>query len=97
MTDSVHTHISNGGRVVIPAEYRKKLGLEEGEPVTVSMDEFGIRISTPFLALRRLQALAAKRVPKGKVVSDELIAERRAEAKREMAETVRHGKNPTKK
>ena len=92
MTDNVHTHISNGGRIVIPAEYRKKLGLEEGEAVTVSMDEFGIRISTPRLALRRLQALAAKRIPKGRLVSEELIAERRAEAKRELAEMKRHGK-----
>jgi AbrB family looped-hinge helix DNA binding protein len=92
MTDSMQTHISNGGRVVIPATYRKSLGLSEGEAVTLSMDEFGIRISTPRLALRRLQALAAKRIPKGRLVSEELIAERRKEAKRERAEMKRHGK-----
>ncbi|MDE3036928.1 MAG: AbrB/MazE/SpoVT family DNA-binding domain-containing protein [Pseudomonadota bacterium] len=92
MTNGIQTRISNGGRIVIPAMYRKSLGLSEGEPVTLSKDEFAIRISTPRLALRRLQALAAKRIPKGRRVSEELIAERRAEAKRELEEMKRYGK-----
>lgn len=83
MTDNVQTHISNGGRVVIPIEFRKILGLGEGDMVTVSMDAFGIRISTPRLALRKLQSLALKKIPKGKRISDELIADRRKEARRE--------------
>ena len=79
---NVHTHIGGGGRIVIPAEYRKKLGMGEGDEVIVSCDTNGIRISTPEMALKQLQHIARTRLKKrGKhSVVDAFIAERRREA-----------------
>jgi AbrB family looped-hinge helix DNA binding protein len=93
---TTQTRIGGGGRIVIPAEYREKLGMREGEEVTLTLDDFGVRVSTARLALRHLQELAKTRVPKGKRVSDELIAERRAEARRELAEMKPRGRRSKK-
>ncbi len=85
MTEHIHTHISNGGRVVIPVEYRKKLGLAEGDAVTLTLDEYGIRIISPRMALQQLQKIAQERTAperRGTIV-DEFIAERRKEAENE--------------
>jgi AbrB family looped-hinge helix DNA binding protein len=79
---STHTKIGGGGRVVIPAEYREKLGLKEGDTVSLRLDESGIRISTARLAIKRIQEIAKKLVPPGVSLADELIAERREQAKR---------------
>jgi len=43
----VKTKISEGGRVVIPAEYRKQLGLEVGDEVIIRFVDGEIRIFTP--------------------------------------------------
>lgn len=85
MTEHIHTHISNGGRIVIPAKYRKKLGLDEGDIVTLALDDYGLHIMTPEMALRRLQAIADERIPKEErgTIVDEFIAERHKEAENE--------------
>jgi AbrB family looped-hinge helix DNA binding protein len=81
---SVETaQISENGRIVIPAAYRKAMGLKGGEVVTIRMDEEGLHIQSRAQAIKRAQAVVRKYVPKGVSLVDELIAERRREAKRE--------------
>lgn len=83
MRTNVRTKVTQGGRIVIPAEMRKKLGIEIGEDVNLSMENDSLNISTSENALRRLQK-TAQTVAKGKIsVVDELIADRRREAKNE--------------
>jgi AbrB family looped-hinge helix DNA binding protein len=77
------TRVSEGGRVVIPAEYRKALGLNPGDEVVLLLEEGGIRILTPREAARRAQALVRSHIPAGRKLADELIAERRQEARDE--------------
>ncbi len=77
------TKVDRHGRIVIPAEYRRALGLREGDPVTVQLDDGELRILTRAQAIRRAQEILAKYVPPGRSLVDELIAERRAEAARE--------------
>jgi AbrB family looped-hinge helix DNA binding protein len=77
------TRVSEGGRVVIPAEYRKALGLNPGDEVVLFLEEGGIRILTPREAARRAQAVVRSYIPAGRRLADELIAERRQEARRE--------------
>lgn len=77
------TKMAAGGRVVIPSEYRHALGIEPGDELILSLEENTVRISTPAEAIKRAQALVRRHVPKGRKLSEELIAERRAEAKRE--------------
>ena len=77
------TKVDRHGRIVIPAEYRRALGLREGDPVMVQLDDGELRILTRAQAIRRAQEIVAKYVPPGRSLVDELIAERRAEAARE--------------
>jgi AbrB family looped-hinge helix DNA binding protein len=64
-------------RTVIPAEYRKALGLNPGDEVVLLLEEGGIRILTPREAARRAQAVVRGYSPAGRRLADELIAERR--------------------
>jgi AbrB family looped-hinge helix DNA binding protein len=79
-----HTaHVSSGGRVVIPAKLRKAIGLRTGDTVIIRLTEDGLVITTPERAVRAAQALVRKYVPGDQRLGDELIAERRREAKQE--------------
>ena len=81
---SVETaHVSENGRIVIPAAFRKAMGLKGGEVVTIRMDEDGLHIQSRAQAIKRAQAIVRKYVSADRSLSDELIAERRLEAKRE--------------
>lgn len=75
--------IGEGGRLVIPAECRKELGINVGDDVIVHAEDQELRIYTLREAARRAQAIVRQYVPEGYSLVDELIAERRAEAERE--------------
>ena len=72
--------VAEGGRIVIPAEYRKRLGVQVGDDVILQLDDGEIRLFTMREAIRRAQAMVRRYVPEGVSLVDELIAERRAEA-----------------
>ncbi len=75
--------MSEGGRVVVPAEIRKALGLKEGDTVLWEMIDGEARMTTKLQRMRKAQELVRQYVPEGVSLVDELIAERRAEAERE--------------
>jgi len=79
-SNSISTKVTDGGRIVIPAEYRRALGLNVGDDVVLSLEAGEIRILSRKEALGRAKALVRKYVPEGAVLSDELLAERRREA-----------------
>jgi antitoxin PrlF len=79
----VKSRIDQGGRVVIPAEYRRALGLRAGEEVILQLEDGEIRMLSLSEAIRRAQALVRQHVRDGRSLSDELIAERKAEVARE--------------
>ena len=82
--DVLTTKMTEGGRIVIPAEIRKKLGFEIGETFSLEIDkDDSVRISSRSQALRRAQRLFRKYVPEGVPVVDQFIAERRKEAENE--------------
>jgi AbrB family looped-hinge helix DNA binding protein len=76
--------VSEGGRVVIPAELRAKLGINVGDRLVWLEDGDRLVLTTRRAQLRRARALFAKydKGPKRSLV-DELIRERREEAARE--------------
>ena len=80
MQQIVRTKVTQGGRIVIPAEMRKQLGIEIGEDVNLTLEDDSVKISTSKLALRRIQEMARKVVPESVSVVDELIADRHKEA-----------------
>ena len=76
-------HVSAGGRIVIPAEFRRALGLKDGDEVLLSLEDGVIRISTRKEQLRRAQALVMSHVSAQRSLAAELISERRHEAGRD--------------
>lgn len=75
--------ISEGGRVVIPAEYRRLLGLKVGDEVILQADGQELRLFSRRQGIRRAQELVRQYIPAGRSLSDELIAERRRESANE--------------
>ena len=81
--ETIRTHLGKNGRVVIPAQFRKALGVSEGDVLMMTLDDGMVRILTPRKAIQRVQESVRRYVPEGVSLVDELIAERRAEAARE--------------
>ena len=80
------TRMSENGRIVIPAPIREAMGLRAGDTLEVSLEEDGLRLRTQRQMIARAQAMVRKMFGPGRSLSDELIAERRLEAKREEQE-----------
>lgn len=79
------TQMSENGRLVIPAASRRAANIKPREILTVRVDDEGIHLQTRAQAIKRAQAIVRKYVPEGVSLVDELIAERRKEAKREQS------------
>ena len=76
--------MSEGGRVVVPAEIRKVLGVAEGEILLGEMRDGEFVLTTRRARLDRARSVFQKYFPPAAAsVADELIAERRAEAAQE--------------
>lgn len=76
-------NIGSGGRIVIPGAFRKALGLRPGDEVVLLLEDGELRILTKEQAIRRAQVIVRKHVQSGRRLAEELIEERRAEARRE--------------
>ncbi len=75
----VRTKLAEGGRIVIPAEYRQALGLQVGDEVVLRLEDGEVRVFTPRQAIRRAQELVPRYIPQGRSLSEELIVERQSE------------------
>ena len=75
--------VDSAGRVVLPARFRRELGIDAGDPVTITLEDDVLRVRTIQASLEKARALMRKTNPDGDSLVDELIAERRAEAERE--------------
>jgi AbrB family looped-hinge helix DNA binding protein len=75
--------VNENGRVVIPASFRKALGINIGDEVVLRMEDDELRITTLKRRVERAQRLVRKHVKRGTSLADELIAERREAARNE--------------
>jgi len=82
MSDVV-TKIAVGGRIVIPIDFRRDLGVDVGDEVILRLADGEIHILTRSQAIQKAQALVRKSVPAGRSLVKELLKERRKDAKRE--------------
>jgi antitoxin PrlF len=71
------------GRVVLPAPIRRALGLAEGSELLARVEDGAVVLEPRAVAVGRLQALVRASVPERSELVGELLAERRAEARRE--------------
>jgi AbrB family looped-hinge helix DNA binding protein len=77
--------VDGTGRVLIPAVLRKRLGMKPGATVTITEGPSGRIVLEPAMALlREAQEYFRSIAPASVLWSDELIAERRKEARREV-------------
>lgn len=77
------TRVNENGRVVIPAHFRKQLGIRVGDEVVLQILDDELRITTLKRNIERAQRLVRKHVKPGTSLVDELIAERREAARNE--------------
>ena len=83
MDQQARIRVSENGRVVIPASFRKALGIEVGDEVVLELKHDELRIMTQQQRIQRARERARKYLPKGVSLSKELLAERREAAKHE--------------
>jgi AbrB family looped-hinge helix DNA binding protein len=78
-----HTTLGSGGRLVIPAGLRQALGLNDGDGIVLEHEGGSVRLVTPEAVLDEVQAFFRDGIPEGVSLVEELLAERREEARRE--------------
>lgn len=81
MTAGLKTKIGKGGRLVIPAAYRRGLHLKSGDEVLVCLQEGELRVLPLSLAIKRAQITVKKFNPDNKKLSDKLLTMRKEDAK----------------
>lgn len=89
--DKQVVRMSESGRISIPAKQRRQLGLEEGGMVVTHVQDGELRIRPVRTVLAELQAkvsglLASAGMKPEALLSEELVADRRAEAARDEQE-----------
>lgn len=80
---TVSTRLTKSVWIVIPAEFRRELGLKTGDEVILRLIDGEVRIRTRKEAIKEAQAIVRKHVKKGRSLVEELKTERRGEAQRE--------------
>ena len=75
----IKTKLGNGGRIVIPARYREKMGARVGDELVLVLEGPTVRVLTPREAVRRAQSLVRRYARPEKSLSEDLLEERRQE------------------
>jgi AbrB family looped-hinge helix DNA binding protein len=83
MSPEARARVNENGRVVIPASFRKALGINNGDELVLRIEDDELRITTLKRRLERAQRRVRRYVKPGRSLVNELIAERREAAKRE--------------
>ncbi len=80
---ALRAKVNASGRVVIPAELRKELGIKAGDQLLFEVKGRELRMTTLQERIAKVQQEMKKYFPPGTSLSGELIAERREAAKHE--------------
>ncbi|HUK24312.1 MAG TPA: AbrB/MazE/SpoVT family DNA-binding domain-containing protein [Terriglobales bacterium] len=75
--------VNQNGRVVIPAGFRKALGIKAGDEVSLRLEDNELRITTLKRRLERAQRRVRQYIKPGRSLAEELIAERHEASRRE--------------
>lgn len=83
---SYSARVDNSGRIVIPSELRDRLHVRPGDELVLQEIAGSITVKSYDQVLADAQAFFRTVAPGGVSLSDELLADRRAEVERERAE-----------
>ena len=75
--------LADGGRIVIPAEVRHRLGLKVGDDLVITVEDDHATLINAKVARRRAIQRVQHYIPASVSLSEELLAERKREAQRE--------------
>ena len=81
--------LSANGRIVSPAVIREQMGFAPGDTLLMEVEDGVLRVESFDARLARIQDELVQLAGPERMLSDELIAERRAEAWREQVEANR--------
>jgi len=76
----VHGKVVEGGRLIVPAAFRKDMGLAKGDTVIMELHGDELRVRPAKSALKRLREKLRASANMDLSVVDELIAERRRDS-----------------
>jgi AbrB family looped-hinge helix DNA binding protein len=79
----ITTRVNENGRVVIPASFRKALGINIGDEVVLRIEDHELRITTQRQRIERAQRRARRYLKAGHSLVEDLLRERRQAAKNE--------------
>lgn len=82
MPDLTVVRMGPQGRIVVPAELRRELDLDEGSTMTATTEGGRLILEPRSVVLERVRRRFSK-VPRSKGLADELVSDRREEARRE--------------
>jgi AbrB family looped-hinge helix DNA binding protein len=82
---SLVVKVDASGRILLPAKVRKDLHLKRGSELVMRLGKDSLHLKTRGQALREAQEYFSQFRRKGELWSEELIKERRQEARRERA------------
>lgn len=83
MNSEIRLRVADNGRIVIPAAFRKALGIEIGDEVVLRVQDNELRITTQERRIERAQQRAQRHLKPGTSLVHELLAERREAARNE--------------
>ena len=75
--------VADGGRIVIPADVRERLGLEIGTDLVMTVEDDHATLTSAKAARRRARERVRRYIRPGVSLSEDLMAERKKEAQRE--------------
>ena len=76
---TVELKLEANGRVLLPADVRRKLGIQPGDSLLLDVNDDGILLWTREMAARGLRDLVSRSVPSETSLVDELSRMRRAD------------------
>lgn len=83
MNSETRLRVNENGRVVIPASFRKALGIKIGDEIVLRIENEELRITTMKRRIEQAQRLIRSRLKPGRSLVDELLKERREAARDE--------------
>jgi AbrB family looped-hinge helix DNA binding protein len=80
MNQVIRGKVSGMGRIVLPAELRRELGITDGDDLLFSRMPHGIQVTTLDHAVRQAQETVARYIPEAVNLVDELRQHRQKDA-----------------
>jgi len=83
---SADAKVNENGRILIPAAIREQMGVKTGDDLVLTLEDGVLRVESYQAIIRKIQEEMQQYKKPGVLVSEEFVAERREEARREREE-----------